>query len=68
MFPGAKGLVANTGTKLLIYRLFQKARVLAQDGIQAGMATTNQVQGWLCLLMTEDSSFHWRTKPQTSLI
>ena len=30
------------------------------------MATTNHVQGWLCLLMTEDSSFHWRTKPQTS--
>ena len=28
------------------------------------MATTNHVQGWLCLLMTEDSSFHWRTKPQ----
>ncbi len=23
------------------------------------MATTNHVQGWLCLLMTEDSSFHW---------
>ena len=32
------------------------------------MATTNKVQGWLCLLMTEDSSFHWPTKPQTSLI
>ena len=27
------------------------------------MATTNKVQGWLCLLMTEDSSFHWPTKP-----
>ena len=34
MFPGAKGPVANTDTKLLIYRLFQKARVLAQDGVQ----------------------------------
>ena len=32
------------------------------------MATTNKVKGWLCLLMTEDSSFHWPTKPQTSLI
>ena len=32
------------------------------------MATTNKVQGWLCLLMTEDSSFHWPTKSQTSLI
>ena len=29
---GPKGPVANTDTKLLIYRLFQKARVLAQDG------------------------------------
>ena len=35
LFPGAKGLVANTDTKLLIYRLFQKARVLAQDGVVA---------------------------------
>ena len=30
------------------------------------MATTNKVQGWLCLLMTEDSSFHWPTKPVLS--
>ncbi len=30
------------------------------------MATTNKVQGWLCLLMTEDSSFHWPTKPVVS--
>ena len=36
--------------------------------IQPAMATTNKVKGWLCLLMTEDSSFHWPTKPQTSLI
>ncbi len=35
---------------------------------QPAMATTNKIQGWLCLLMTEDSSFHWPTKPQTSLI
>ena len=26
------GTVANTDSKLLIYRLFQKGRVLAQDG------------------------------------
>ena len=26
------------------------------------MATTNKVQGWLCLLMTEDSSSHWPMK------
>ena len=30
----ALGLVANTDTKLLIYGLFQKGRVLAQDGEQ----------------------------------
>ena len=30
--PTALGLVANTDTKLLIYGLFQKGRVLAQDG------------------------------------
>ena len=30
---GALGPVANTDTKLLIYGLFQKGRVLAQDGI-----------------------------------
>ena len=35
-----------TASKLLICGLFQKGRVLAQDGV----------------LMTEDSSFHWRTK------
>ena len=31
--PTALGPVANTDTKLLIYRLFQKGRVLAQDGV-----------------------------------
>ena len=31
--PTALGPVANTDTKLLIYRLFQKGRVLARDGI-----------------------------------
>ena len=31
--PTALGTVANTDTKLLIYRLFQKGRVLAQDGV-----------------------------------
>ena len=30
--PTALGPVANTDTKLLIYGLFQKSRVLAQDG------------------------------------
>ena len=31
--PTALGTVVNTDSKLLIYRLFQKGRVLAQDGI-----------------------------------
>ena len=30
--PTALGTVANTDTKSLIYGLFQKGRVLAQDG------------------------------------
>ncbi len=28
------------------------------------MATTNKVKGWIGVLMTEDSSSHWRTKPR----
>ena len=28
------------------------------------MATTNHVKGWIGVLMTEDSSFHGRTKPR----
>ena len=35
--PTALGPVANTDTKLLIYGLFQKGRVLAQDG-ECGLA------------------------------
>ena len=31
--PTALGPVANTDTKLLIYDLFQKGRVLAQDAV-----------------------------------
>ena len=33
--PAALGPVANTDTKLLIYGLFQKGRVLAQDAVVA---------------------------------
>ena len=39
--PTAFGPVANTDTKLLIYGLFQKGRVLAQDGLDLAMRTTN---------------------------
>ena len=34
--PTALGPIANTDTKLLIYGLFQKSRVLAQDGVEVG--------------------------------
>ena len=37
--PTALGPVANTDTKLLIYGLFQKGRVLAQDGSSSGAST-----------------------------
>ena len=33
--PTALGPVANTDTKLLIYGLFQKGRVLAQDAVRS---------------------------------
>ena len=36
--PTALGPVANTDTKLLIYGLFQKGRVLAQDGVRESAA------------------------------
>ena len=34
----ALGPVANTDTKLLIYGLFQKGRVLAQDGVSSSVS------------------------------
>ena len=40
--PTALGPVANTDTKLLIYGLFQKGRVLAQDG------SARRRPGWMC--------------------
>ena len=39
--PTALGPGANTDTKLLIYGLFQKGRVLAQDGVQPGVPSNN---------------------------
>ena len=38
--PTALSPVANTDTKLLIYGLFQKGRVLAQDGVGHRWRTT----------------------------
>ena len=42
--PTALGPVANTDTKLLIYGLFQKGRVLAQDGVQAFLSDRQTLQ------------------------
>ena len=44
--PTALGPVANTDTKLLIYGLFQKSRVLAQDGVDARKAYDELVAKW----------------------
>ena len=41
--PTALGPVANTDTKLLIYGLFQKGRVLAQDGVQRDTGGARQL-------------------------
>ena len=41
--PTALGPVANTDTKLLIYGLFQKGRVLAQDGYESVVDLRNQI-------------------------
>ena len=43
--PTALGPVANTDTKLLIYRLFQKVRVLAQDGEHQNLIRSASDQG-----------------------
>ena len=43
--PTALSPVANTDTKLLIYGLFQKGRVLAQDGMQVPDASRSAIQG-----------------------
>ena len=46
--PTALGPVANTDTKLLIYGLFQKGRVLAQDGrATAGPAARVTCVSWI---------------------
>ena len=45
--PTALGDVANTDTKLLICSLFQKSRVLAQDGVRLG-AVDGHAQGESC--------------------
>ena len=50
--PTALGLVANTDTKLLIYGLFQKGRVLAQDGVTLRPSTILRGSA-MCISRTE---------------
>ena len=47
--PTALGPVANTDTKFLIYGLFQKGRVLAQDGIESSPAFVREPEGNGCI-------------------
>ena len=42
--PTALGPVANTDTKLLIYGLFQKGRVLAQDAVNAKCDASGRIR------------------------
>ena len=44
--PTALGPVANTDTKLLIYGLFQKGRVLAQDAVGPECLNLTVVSGF----------------------
>ena len=48
--PTALGPVANTDTKLLIYGLFQKGRVLAQDGSCKGVLVLSKLAPIMGLL------------------
>ena len=58
--PTALGPVANTDTKLLIYGLFQKGRVLAQDGIAASPHPTASPRRMGSYSVTWKSLFHKR--------
>ena len=48
--PTALGPVANTDTKLLIYGLFQKGRVLAQDGMTNDSMVRGGYLAWQAVL------------------
>ena len=54
--PTALGPVANTDTKFLIYGLFQKGRVLAQDGVRSSVETGQRPWSKGALLHTTPSS------------
>ena len=62
--PTALGPVANTDTKLLIYGLFQKGRVLAQDGLDFLIPLSVER---LRRLLTEWREYYNRARPHSSL-
>ena len=64
--PTALGPVVNTDTKLLIYGLFQKGRVLAQDGVLGhSLKTTNCIESVNALIEERCAKVdHWKTSNQ----
>ena len=56
--PTALGPVANTDTKLLIYGLFQKGRVLAQDGVVGDVHTNSIENVWSLFKRSIMGAFH----------
>ena len=57
--PTALGPVANTDTKLLIYGLFQKGRVLAQDAVEAWRYQPATLNGFpVAVYRNIELSFH----------
>ena len=56
--PTALGPVANTDSKLLIYGLFQKGRVLAQDAIESSSSMLED--GSRACLSSKRTSFRTR--------
>ncbi len=60
--PTALGPVANTDTKLLIYGLFQKGRVLAQDGSPEQISGHLRLHGELSISHETIYTHVWRDK------
>ncbi len=65
--PTALGPVANTDTKLLIYGLFQKGRVLAQDGVRKSSTVALCRESSSSISARTAASSPWKTSPTTAL-
>ena len=71
--PTALGPGANTDTKLLIYGLFQKGRVLAQDGEEIGslrwhfrwFRPSGLSTRWRCCELPASGRVRLRPEPET---